>query len=256
MLSFPPGMGHISDMKPLFAALFFMFLPAITVADCVVFLHGLARTETSFAAMEFQFQRWGYETVSPTYKSTTYSIETLAEPVLRDGFETCTQKPVHFVTHSMGGILLRLAFANGTPQELGRVVMLGPPNQGSELVDVLGQLDLFEYFNGPAGVQLGTGDGSLPKDLPSVKYQVGVIAGKRSLNPVASALLPGQDDGKVSVASTHVAGERDHLVLPVTHTFLMNNPIVIAQTRYFIEQGAFNSDLGFFDAVEEVMEAE
>jgi len=129
--------------------------------------------------------------------------------------------------------------ANQRIGKLGRTVMLAPPNQGSEVVDKLGNWKLFYTLNGPAGLQLGTGSNSVPNQLGPVDFQLGVIAGSKTVNPLLSRLIPGDNDGKVSVSRTQVAGMKDFIVMPYSHTFIMRHKEVIEQALHFIQQGSF-----------------
>ena len=232
-----------------FFCLLLLWLPLPAAADCVILLHGLARTEASFLLMEEALEAREYRVVRPGYPSTSARIEERADAALPAAFAACGAERTHVVTHSMGGILARYYLSKHQPETLGQVLMLAPPNMGSELVDELGDWTVFDLIHGPAGQELGTDPGSLPNRLPPVDYPVGVIAGSQSLNPVFSWLIPGADDGKESVARTSVPGMQAKIILPVTHTYMMNNPRGITQVSHFLETGTFDASLGWLDAL-------
>ncbi len=223
-----------------FTLLLLLLVSASVRADCVILLHGLARTEVSMEPMAEFLEAEGFTVTNPGYPSRHASIEELAEATVPAALDACQgSEAVHFVTHSMGGILVRQYLAGNDIARLGRVVMLGPPNRGSEVVDTLGELPGFQLLNGEAGLQLGTGGHWLPDRLGPANFDVGVIAGTKSLNPLLSAMIPGDDDGKVSVHNAALEGMRDFIALPATHTFMMRDAEVMCQVLHYLQHGSF-----------------
>ncbi len=214
--------------------------------QCVILLHGLARTSWSMSSMEQALTASGYVVVNKGYPSRKKQIEQLAMETIPQAVARCGQaqtESIHFVTHSMGGILVRYFLKNSSISNLGRVVMLSPPNGGSEVVDKLREYFFFEWINGPAGQQLGTGPDSLPLRLGPVHYPVGIITGDTHhfYDWYHAAVIPGKDDGKVAVERAKLAGMSDFLVVPCGHSFIMNDRQVIQQTRFFLDHGRFSS---------------
>lgn len=211
--------------------------------ECVVILHGLARSASAMKPLVKPLESAGYQVINVDYPSRKHNIQTLAPMAVKKlGFDQCSEDvlAVHFVTHSLGGILVRYYAERHGVEKIGRVVMIAPPNQGSEVVDNLRELPGFKTFNGPAGLQLGTDENSIPRKLGAVKFPLGVIAGTDTINPILSQYLPNPDDGKVSLESTKVEGMTDFIVFSHTHTFIMRSKDVIAQVVEFLKHGKFN----------------
>ncbi|NRB00770.1 MAG: alpha/beta fold hydrolase [Rhodobacteraceae bacterium] len=217
-----------------------------TVAPCTVLVHGLGRSSASFWVAERAFERLGHQVVSVDYPSTEITLTEAAE-YLDTAMATCEATQVNVVTHSMGGIVLRVWAKTHDPARVARAVMLSPPNAGSVIVETFDGYDLFRDHVGPAGTELAADVRDTIAGLGPVPFDLGVIAGDVSLNPVFSGIIPGPDDGTVAVASTRVEGMADHIVLHTSHTFVMNNPAVLAQTMTFLHTGKFDADLSYED---------
>ncbi len=223
--------------------LFWVLLPACAHAQCVILLHGLARTESSMEKLEKALKEENFHTVNVKYPSREYPVEVLAEIAISPALDQCrSDEEVNFVTHSLGGILVRQYLSKNEIPRLNRVVMLGPPNQGSEVVDKLGSFPGFYFIHGDAGMQLGTGELSVPSTLGKAEFDVGIVAGTRSINWILSTLIPDTDDGKVSIEGTKLEGMRDHIEMPVSHPFLMKNDKVIAQVIHYLRNGSFKRE--------------
>lgn len=209
---------------------------------CAILLHGLLRGASSMNQIAEALREDGYFVVNEGYDSRSETIEALAENVLPTAIAACQNAPrIDFVTHSMGGIIVRVFLEQNELPALHRVVMLAPPNHGSEVVDEIGDWAIYEWIAGKSATELGTeaSQGSIAKTVENVDFELGVIAGARSINPLFSILIPGVDDGAVALSRTAINGQKDYAILPVNHTFMTFNDKVIAETLAFLDTGAF-----------------
>ncbi len=231
---------------PLLLLLAFCHAEAASDApECVVLLHGLARSERSLSKLERHLENDGLCVVNIGYPSREKTIQELSVDAIPQAIAQCSAldaSRIHFVTHSMGGILVRYYLEHHKVPKPGRVVMLSPPNKGSEVVDKFKGTLIIKWILGPAGEQLGTEAGSLPKSIGPPNYEVGIITGDKSMNPILSLMIPGNDDGKVSIENAKLHGMKDFLIMHKTHPFIMNDEKVLQQVTAFIKNGAFTRD--------------
>lgn len=240
----------------------------------VILLHGLALNTTSLNKIREALERDGRRVCPVDYPSRDYPIDTLVTRFVVPAIHACVAKgkpqavtethgdtlttrdttmidTLDFVTHSMGGILVRALAAREAlaPHAIGRVVMIAPPNRGSEVVDSMAGspwLDaLLDAWGGPAGFELGTDSNSVPTRLTREgppPFTFGVIAGTRSLDPLFSAWIAGRDDGKVGVENAKLEGMRDFIEIPASHTLILWNDETVRQVRAFLRNGKFTRE--------------
>lgn len=215
--------------------------------ECVVLLHGLCRTPASMAMVAHHLERAGYGVINIGYASTRKAIGAVAEEELAAVVSQCRRQGysrIHFVTHSMGAMVVRTFLQGRDLPEGSRVVMLAPPNQGSELVDWAHQnFPGLIRLAGPNVRQLGTQDHAELHQLQPIAPEVGIIIGDRSWNPYLSAMLPGRDDGKVTVERAKLNEMCDFWVAPCNHTTILLNQQVRHQIVHFLQKGAFHRSL-------------
>ncbi|MDY6920350.1 MAG: hypothetical protein SV765_09060 [Pseudomonadota bacterium] len=213
----------------------------------VVLLHGLGRTALAMKGLERFLNRQGYRVINQGYRSRQGNIAQLSERLFA-GLQSRLPAtgPIDFVTHSLGGILLRYGLQHELlpSQRLGRAVMLAPPSQGSELVDTLRQWPLLPRIMGPAFLELGTDTGSVPlallqREQRALPLPVGIIAGRKSHEPWFAPLFDGDNDGKVAVTRARHPAMTDFRVLDVGHTLIMNDRQVRQQILHFLQYGYF-----------------
>ena len=182
----------------------------------------------------------GYRVLNVSYPARKHRIEVLARRVRASILtQVPEEEPLFFVTHSLGGIIVRYLEQTSPFPNAKRLVMLSPPNHGSEVVDKLRRWRPFHWINGPAGAQLGTGPDGLVASLGLPTLETGIITGDRSINWVLSCFIPGPDDGKVSVKRAQLKGMKDFLVVHASHPYIMKKRQVLGATIRFLESGSF-----------------
>lgn len=215
--------------------------------ECVVILHGMGRTTFSMNSLESYLNENGFDTVNGDYTVRGKELAEIAEGDVDDAVQKCLAKnpgKVHFVTHSLGALLVR-QYLQTSQIKGGRVVMLAPPNKGSELGDIGPKyIPLYNWFFGPVGSKLGLGPESLPVNIkPLEGVEVGIIAGNGTINPFYSLLVSGEDDGKVSLESAKLDEMKDFIVVKTSHTFIMYRTAVKEQVVEFFKNGYFKREL-------------
>ncbi len=214
--------------------------------DYVILLHGIGGFSYSMEPLAKELSQKGYTVFNVNYPSTLCDIQTIADLYLDKVIKTyCTDttRKIHFVTHSMGGIVTRYYLKqNKDSLNLGRVVMLSPPNKGSEIVDVFDSLKIVEYIYGPAFYQLGTDSTGFVHTLGPVDYETGIIMGNKAVFIPGMFIIPGESDGMVAVKRAPVEGMSDFRIIPNSHTFIMLNREVIENVVSFLSFGYFVKD--------------
>lgn len=213
--------------------------------EYVILLHGLARSTRSLGKLATRLASQGYSVVNLEYPTLKRPIEFLADTVLHAEVERLRRfspAKIHFVTHSIGGIVVRYYLQHHPLENMGRVVMLSPPNQGSELVDQMKRIPLIEKLLSPAARELGTDQESLPAKLGRPGFELGIITGEKTHNPLNSLMIDGPDDGTVSVKSAQIAGMDDFLLLPCSHRSILKSDEAIDQVIHFLRHGSFRRE--------------
>lgn len=206
-----------------------------------VLLHGLGKDRKIMETLERQLTAAQFDVYNLSYPSRSHPIAELAQHVanrIKKGFP---DRPVNFVTHSLGSIIVRYIHAHHLLPSISRVVMLAPPNQGTPVINFLRKFKWFNHYWGPASTELSSDSMGIHTQLSDpISFECGIIAGNKSVDPWFSwTLLKGEDDGKVTVESTKLNGMKDHIVIPVAHPHVPNHPDAISQTVYFLKNGCF-----------------
>lgn len=212
--------------------------------DHVLLLHGIGRNAAFQDSLGAYLGAGGYRVVNESYPSKRHSIREIAGRHLPELIERrCPDDGarIHFVTHSMGALVLREYLRRRRPANLGRVVMLAPPNQGSELADFFVRFGLWRRWMGPAGLELSVGPAGIHRNLPPADFEAGILIGDRSQSLIFDRFFPGPNDGRVSLARARLEGMAEFRVVPEDHDSITRSKSVFRAVERFLETGTFQS---------------
>jgi pimeloyl-ACP methyl ester carboxylesterase len=223
--------------------------------EAVVLLHGIFRSSKAMKRVQDRLEQDGYLVVPFDYPSTRVDIAASAK-MLGDVVKSLEGvEKISFVTHSMGGLVVRSWLGGGGDSRVRCLVMMGTPNKGAEVADILRDWHLYRLILGPAGQQLVAHESGTIAKLPVPKIPFAVVAGGKGDDEGYNPLIPGDDDGLVAVSSARLEGAEDSMTLPVLHSFLPFNAEVIDAVSRYLKTGAFRSD-GVSESVEAIASPE
>ena len=214
---------------------------ALEKNETVIVLHGLFRSSDNMQSLADFIKENGYHVINVDYPTIKIPIEEIRDNIYQEIKDPIKESlNMHFVCYSLGCLITRAILEKYRFDNLGRVVMLSPPNKGSQVADFLKDFWIYKKYAGPAGQQLTTNQTQIINTLGDIYYPVGIIAGNKTIDPISSFIIPGDDDGKVSIENTKIENMTDHIVIPASHFFLPQNKTAWKQTIFFLKNGRFS----------------
>lgn len=207
----------------------------------VILVHGVLRSSSSMEKIEKALRNKGYKTLNFDYDSRRETIKIVAKRLHREITKIYERdiESVSFVTHSFGTIIVRYYCANHTIKKKGRFVMIAPPNKGSQWARILSRLSLYKWVLGVAGGKVQDVEQAIPKIMSPPPIEFGVIAGGTGMKMGINPLLPGDDDGTITVEETKLEGMKDFIQIRGQHSLLLLQQGVIDNVIHFLERGQF-----------------
>ncbi len=223
-------------------ALSFLLPFTASAQECVVLLHGYARSNTCMEPLEIGLTKEGYNVINLSYPTMKYPVEIISRDHIHPHIEKISDcEKLHFIGHSLGGIVARYYLSQNEVKNLGKVILITTPNQGSRIATEMESNEFLSALLGPAVSDLAE-DSPLLKSLPEPDYEVGVIAATKSINPLTSIfVLQGEDDGTLTVESMRLTSTKHYVAIPSTHTLVLRHPDLLTQIKSFLTAGKFKN---------------